>query len=442
MKLTFPRVLIAGALVILLAVGVYFIPPVHDRLAWRLEELRNKVYYFFNPPEDAAFQPSQQEQVQLATIVAATMKAYETPLAPTATDTPLPAGAPTFPPTVTPTPLPGLVQLEGIRYEHQHGRINYCGPANFSMALNYWGWFGDRDTIGKALKPSNKDKNIMPYEFQDYIRENIPDLTSIIRYGGDIELLKRMVAGGFPVVIEKGIYDDDLNGNYSWMGHYAFVTGYDETKKELIYQDSLQPEGGSPGRDRHISYDEVNRGWRAFNYVFIVVYPYAREAEVINLLGNYVDDSWASRHALEAAQTDIQSLKAVEEYFAWFNAGTSHVALQEYADAATAYDYAFQLYADLPKDDSIRPYRMMWYQTGPYKAYFYSGRYADVLNLANLTLKAMPEPILEESLYWRGQAEYMLGDTAAAIRDYRAALAIHPGWGPAVVALQDLGVAP
>jgi tetratricopeptide (TPR) repeat protein len=329
-----------------------------------------------------------------------------------------------------------------VRYEHQHGRINYCGPANFSMALNYWGWFGDRDTIGKAVKPSDKDKNVMPYELQEYITDNTPDLTSVLRYGGDIELLKRMVAAGFPVVVEKGIYEVDLNGKYSWMGHYAFVTGYDEDKKELIYQDTYQPDGAPRGQNRHIAYDEFNEGWRAFDYLFVVVYPYARESEVLTLLGDYASEDWAASHALDMAMADTQSLKGVDGYFAWFNVGTSHVALREYADAATAYDKAFQLYAALGKDDSVRPYRMMWYQTGPYKAYFYSGRYTDVLNLANVTLKeTISQPVREESLYWRGQAEYMLGDTNAAVADYRAALAIHPNWGPAIVALQDLGYA-
>jgi hypothetical protein len=36
----------------------------------------------------------------------------------------------------------------------------------------------------------------------------------------------------------------------------------------------------------------------------------------------------------------------------------------------------------------------------------------------------------------------MAGDTNAAIEDYRAALKIHPNWGTAIQALQDLGVAP
>ncbi len=62
------------------------------------------------------------------------------------------------------------------------------------------------------------------------------------------------------------------------------------------------------------------------------------------------------------------------------------MALQQYVDAATAYDQAFSIYDSIGKDDKQRPFRMMWYQTGPYFAYFYSGRYQDVINLANVTL--------------------------------------------------------
>jgi hypothetical protein len=62
---------------------------------------------------------------------------------------------------------------------------------------------------------------------------------------------------------------------------------------------------------------------------------------------------------------------------------------------------------------------MLWYQTGPYKAYYYTGRYQDVINLANVTLDTVSDKSLEESIYWRGMAEQALGDTAAAIADFR-----------------------
>ena len=84
---------------------------------------------------------------------------------------------------------------------------------------------------------------------------------------------------------------------------------------------------------------------------------------------------------------------------------------------------------------------MLWYQTGPYKAYYYTNRFADVINLADTTLNdTIAEPVLEESLYWRGQAYYMAGKTDLAVKDYRAALKIHPNWKPAIQALQDLGI--
>ena len=209
------------------------------------------------------------------------------------------------------------------------------------MALTFWGWNGNRDVVGKVVKPSDKDKNVMPYEFQDFITDNVPGMTSAIRYGGDIDMLKRMVTAGFPVVVEKGIYERDINGNMGWMGHYAFVTGYDETKQEIIYQDTYQPEPKTnPGPNRHIKYSTFNEGWRAFDYVFTVVYPTDKESQVMALLGPLADEEQAPRHALEVAQSEAQSLSDIDQFFAWFNVGTSHVALLEYVDAATAYDYA------------------------------------------------------------------------------------------------------
>jgi hypothetical protein len=426
---------------VVLLIGLYFVPPVHSRLAWRLDSLRTQIRYMIKPPDEAVFLPTQQSAIQ--TVVSGTM--YAALLTPSATaEMSTPQPGPTLEPTITTTPLPATVMLNGIKYEHQHGRLNYCGPANFSMALTFWGWNGNRDVIGKAVKPSDKDKNVMPYELQDYITDNVPGMTSVIRYGGDVEMLKRLVSAGFPVVVEKGIYEVDINGKYSWMGHYAFVTGYDDTTQEIIYQDTYQPEPEkNPGPNRHIAYSKFIDGWRAFDYIFVVVYPTTKENDVMTLLGPLADDEQAARHALAVATTESQTLTDLDRFFAWFNAGTSHVALFEYADAAVAYDYAFNLYAELDPNDSIRPYRMMWYQTGPYKAYYYSSRFADVINLADTTLHdTIAEPVLEESLYWRGRAYYMAGKTDPAVKDYRAALKVHPNWAPATQALQDLGLQP
>jgi hypothetical protein len=65
-----------------------------------------------------------------------------------------------------------------------------------------------------------------------------------------------------------------------------------------------------------------------------------------------------------------------------------------------------------------------------------------VLNLADVTLNAISEQVLEESFYWRALAKEALGDTSGAINDLRAALATHPDWEPALYQLDRLGAAP
>jgi len=425
---------------LLLAIGIYYLPSVHSRLSWRLSELRTRIVYFLKPPDEAVFRPEQQADFE--SILATTRAQYALTLTPQAISSPLgastPKPGPTPRPTITPTPLPATVMLDGVKYEDQHGHLNYCAPANFSMALTFWGWDGNRDVVGKAVKPSDDDKNVMPYELQDFVTNNVPGLKSAMRYGGDIDTIKRLVSAGFPLVAEKGYYELDYTGKMGWMGHYQFVTGYDDTKDMVIVQDTY-----FDGPDFQIAYDEFLDGWRSFNYVFVVVYPAERENELMTALGPLADADNAARISLERAQAEGQSLSGINQFFAWFNVGSSHVALRQYGDATYAYDYAFQLYDGLSGDNSIRPYRMMWYQTGPYFAYYYSNRFSDVINLATTTLEdTISEPVLEESLIWRGRAYYMAGNTQAAIKDYRAALKVHPNWAPAVQALQDLGVQP
>lgn len=438
--------LIGFPIAILAAIALYYFPPIHDRLIWRIPEWRAQIFYFFNPPEENIFVPVDQ-QAQVEAIVQATIQSFlltgpsptptatqtPPPFSPTPGPTSTPEPSPT--PTLTPTPLPERVDFK-VRYEDQHHRWNYCGPANLSMALNFWGWDGDRDDVGRAIKSTDADKNVMPYEMVDFANENA-GLGAISRVGGDVELIKRFLANGFPVVAEKGYIQRDSTGKWAWMGHYQFVTGYDEAGGYFIVQDTYRD-----GPNFHVPYDVFYTGWRDFNFVFIVVYPYEHDAHVRELLGNWIDENWAINHALERAQQEVLSLTGVEQFFAAFNVGTSNVLRQAYIDAGIAYDYAFQLYATLP-DSRERPYRMLWYQTGPYFAYYYSGRYYDVINLATTTLEeTIVEPVLEESLYWRGLANLAIGNYDAAVQDFRDSLVIHPNFSPSTFQLEQLGLSP
>jgi len=52
------------------------------------------------------------------------------------------------------------------------------------------------------------------------------------------------------------------------------------------------------------------------------------------------------------------------------------------------------------------------------------------------------EPVLEESLYWRGLAENAVGDTDGAVKDFRDSLKWHPGFAPSLEQLRNMGVEP
>ncbi len=446
----------------LLAVALYFVPPIHEKLAWRLDNLRASIIYFFNPPQDVTFQPGGQS---LST------PTPDVPV-PSSTFTPTPISVPTDlaspTSTITTTPVPDSVILSNVLFVDQMGRYNYCGPANLTMALEYWGWQGDpasnlapRDQVAAVIKPgednpdlnfvdrSQSDVNVMPYEMVDFVNEHTT-YKALFRYGGELDLLKRLIAAGFPVITEKGIYEPLLPENtVQWGGHYAFTTGYDDAQQEFIWQDSYLPASKPVGKDTHTSYAEYLSGWRSFNYVFIIVYPAERESELYQLLGPWGDQYWAAQHALDIADQEIQggTLTGNDLFFAMFNKVTSLVSLQnpDYGPAAAAYDQANAYFNNTlsVNNDKPLPYRIMWYQTAPYYAYYFTGRYQDVVDLAEANLKRiMATRSLEESWFWLARAEYALGNYDTAFANMRQALYFHPDFQPALYMFTLWGVSP
>lgn len=431
------RILLIVIGLLILAVAIYNIPYVNERLSWRLDDLRSQIMLAIKPP--AVFQPSGQRPASPN----GTLPPPQILITPQTAEANTTASGPTLTPTITPTPLPTAVTLSGVKYVDQNNRWNYCGPANLTMALNFWGWKGNRDDVAKAIKPGendpNKDfiqkgrtdKNVMPYEMVDFVSDDT-DYHALMRYGGNLDLLKSFIASGYPMLIEKGEYQKDSDGHVSWMGHYQFITAYDDNAKAFTVQDTY-----IDGPNFKVSYEKLSNEWRAFNYLFLVIYPADREPRVHDLLGNWADSKWANQHALEIAEQDIKTTTGLDNYFAWFNKGSSYVQLQQYVDAANAYDQAFLLYPNLPLDKDKLPYRTMYYQTGPYWAYYYSGRYQDVVALANTTLDRAPT--MEESLYWRGLAELSIGNRTAAIKDLQDAVYYNKYFTVAIDQLKSIG---
>ncbi|MBI4316340.1 MAG: C39 family peptidase [Chloroflexi bacterium] len=439
--------LAAFVLAALAAAAIYNIPAVNDRLSWRVELLASRVRKIIAPQPETLPTPSYP-------IAAPPTFAIETPANPPITQPPnsltpqLPsADSPTVTPEPMPLPLvydlPSSVLLEASRREPQ--LQNNCGAATLVGDLTYWGWQGSepdapawnasgkdirwQKDIAAVIKPGGGvDKNLMPYELVNYAVD-YAGLNAVIRYGGDIDTLRLFVANGYPVIIERGFREEEhqLAGE-GWEGHYGYVKGYDDDQRIAYTQDSFKWQDINYPRP----YDDLLRDWRDFNYVYIILYSSSRTAEVTALLGPDADPIANYNHALAKAQAETQQLTDPTELaFAWFNVGTSLTLLERYADAAAAFDQA--------RSYGALPWRMLWYQTGMYKAYYHSGRYQDVIDLAGVTLQT---PGLEESYYWRGWAYYQMGNLGGAVADMRAALDTHPAWDQALAALAQWGLNP
>jgi len=313
--------------------------------------------------------------------------------------------------------------IEGIEPEIQG--FNNCGPTNLAMALRFWGWKGDQKTTEAVLKPFIKDRNVMPYEMLGYVQEHT-ELNGIVRYGGDLDLVKRLVASGFPVLIERG-YIDRHEG---WMGHYGLIVGYDDKLQEVTIPDTYL------GMIK-MSYEEITRYWEQFDRIYLVIFPYERQQEVYDILGAQMDAQYNKEYTLDLISSQLYEREGLDQFFIWYSRGSICVELNDYLCAGESYDQAFNIYAQLKEEE--RPWRMLWYQTGPYYAYYYLQRYQDLYTLTKQTLDKTPEDAIPETWVWKGRAEVKLGLRDEAIESFKQALFWHPDWWVAKEELIALG---
>lgn len=409
-----------------LAVLAYQLPPIRHRV----DTLYNKIYYKLNPPTASVFNPSQQGTIeafigQTQTAGAPVVKVESTPEP--GTDFPTASEEPTKAlPTATPTlfPVPESYVIPGMGLEYQ--TFNNCGPANVSMNLNFWKDATDQEAMRFALRTHDHDRNVMLSEMRDFVNARPGELKAILRYGGDLQVLKALISGGYPLLLERG-HTDPKDG---WMGHYSIIHAYNDASQTVTSNDTLL---GTIA----LTYDELMLDWRHFDGIYIVVFPAEREADVMARLGMNADEAENLRLSLAAVEARIPLEKDRELFFAWYSKGQLLVAMGEYLAASQAFDMAFGVYSQL--DMGARPWRMTWYQIGPYQAYYHAGRYQDTLTLARQTLDNSREPkALPETYYWAGMAAVALGQNEEARTYYNKALEYHPNWQLALDGLATL----
>ncbi len=346
----------------------------------------------------------------------------QTPQAPLATEAVVRG-----PSSVVP-PLPPYARVAGLPIIPQ--KFNNCGPTNLTLVLNHFGIEVDQFDVAAVVRPNYEDRNVSPDELVEYVNASSwpTPLRAAAYVGGDLDLLRRLLHAGLPVIIEKGLMPDEATG---WMGHYLTLYGYDDITSHFLARDTyLGPWRG----DGLASYRDTERYWEQFNNAFIVVYPPEREAEVAELLGPAFADPtamWAAvaERARAAARLDVANP------FVWFNLGASLTELAKLGDptlyeaAAAAYDQARLLGL---------PARMMWYRFGPYEAYLAVGRHADVAALAEATLASQGGRNVEETYLYQGRALAATGDAAGARAAFARAARLNPDSSTGRAALAEL----
>ncbi|MFN3491764.1 MAG: C39 family peptidase, partial [Anaerolineales bacterium] len=252
----------------LLAVLIYQIPAVNSRLAWRFDVLRIYIKNTINPVGP------------VPTALPVTHPINTFPPAPTSTTI---AQAATV--TSTSLPLPAQVSMKSPPYEKQ--TANNCGPATLSMAMHMYGWEGSQTDISNLIKPVTGDRNVNPEELRYYVRTQAGWLNLEYRVGGDIKLLKQLLAANYPVIVESvtSLNPADALGPADdlWAAHYLLLTGYDDAKQEFTIQDSYH------GPNLTISYAQLEKDWKPFNNLYMVIYFPQYEEEIKALLASHWD---------------------------------------------------------------------------------------------------------------------------------------------------------
>jgi hypothetical protein len=294
------------------------------------------------------------------------------------------------------------------------------------MSLNYWDWNGSQKTAAAYLKPDPEDKNVSPYQMAQFINEQVPGVNAIYRYAGDLSLLKQLLLGGFPVLIETGFQPP----GEEWMGHYRLLVGYSDYDGGFYVFDSYLGDGSHgrpPDEGLLVPYDEINQYWQHFNRVYVVAYAPDREPHLADILGADWDAQANYQHSLEVAQREAQN--DTDNPFAWFNLGTSFMLLGDYQNAAIAYDQARWIGL---------PWRMLWYQFGPFEVYLNTEppRLDDVEALAQINRNNTA--YVEETYYYWGMAYMLRGEYDQAAAKFREALQHNRNFTPAADALDQV----
>lgn len=301
----------------------------------------------------------------------------------------------------TPAPLSIPQQKTLLSNYHIFQTFNNCGPAALSMALRFYGVNVTQAEIGNSLRPyqvpggDNDDKSVTLEELAQKSKEY--NLIPYHRPMGNPDIVKQFIANGMPVIARTWTKPNED------IGHYRVVKGYDETAGTFIQDDSLQ------NKNLEFTYSDFNEIWRKFNYEYLVLVPAEKKELAEAILGENKDVKLAWQKAVE------NSLKELEEnpndIYSRFNLSVALFNVGIYKESAEEFE----------KVENQLPFRTLWYQIEPIRAYYELGNYERVFQITDRVL-GYYNRAFSELYVLRGKIYQKQGNLTAARSEYQNAV--------------------
>jgi hypothetical protein len=186
-------------------------------------------------------------------------------------------------PAAAATSIPPAASVGPMSYISQ--TLNNCGPASVAEVLDYWGIHRTQGQVQAVLRADGNPNGMAPFGIPAYARSL--GMSAFMGTGGNQQLIKSLIAGGFPVIVSQWV---SLSDHY---GHYRPVGAYDDARGVFLSSDSYL------GPNHVIGYGEFDTLWASSNSRFYVIYPPAREQALQNIFAGVGYDP------ISAYQADI-----------------------------------------------------------------------------------------------------------------------------------------
>ena len=257
---------------------------------------------------------------------------------------------------------PTSMTLKNIRHEYQ-GPDN-CAPVTALTVLGYHGTRVTQAAAAAAMKDYPGDPQVSSLELAAYLGRF--GLRSVIRYAGDVEVLRELVSRGFPVVVQQRLKSG------SNVAHFRTVYGY--SSGSFLLSDPLR------GPSLRLSNAEMTDLWNFYNGEYLVAYPPAREGEVQAAMGDNFNATANWQNARMRGEQDVKGRPS--DPYAWWGLAKATLRLGDAETAAQQFERAVNLGV---------PTIYYLYRQEAFEAWTQAGWYTKTLQITGRALDAFPK---------------------------------------------------